>query len=106
MVLEDDIVTYARKLDGVSERDEKGLKLFLCDGKIFAAIELGTSPLRVQTRCDRKLSKTLQDKYESVMESRLLGRNGIEIICAGQLSNEEIIDLLRHGYEQSRETDS
>lgn len=103
MVLEDDFVAYAEKLDEVSVREEKGLKIFSRGDKIFAAIELGTNPLRVQMRCDRKLSETLQGRYESVMESRLLGRNGIEIICSGQLSNEEIIDLLRHSYEQSRD---
>ena len=102
MVLEDDIVAYVCKLDEVAERDEKGFKLFLRGDKIFAAVEMGTNPLRVQTRCDRKLSEALQEKYESVMESRLLGRNGIEIICSGQLSNDEIIDLVRHGYEQWR----
>ena len=105
MVREDDIVAYVRKLDGVSEKEEKGFRLFLWGEKVFAAIESGTAPLRVQTRCDRKLSKTLQEKYESVMESRLLGRNGIEIICSGQLSDEEIIDLVRHGYEQTRSLD-
>ena len=83
MVLEDDIIAYARKLDEVTERNEKGFKLFLCGEKVFAAVEQETNPLRIQMRCDRKLSKTLQDRYESVMESRLLGRNGIEIICSG-----------------------
>jgi hypothetical protein len=37
------------------------------------------------------------------MESRALGRNGIEIICSGQLSEEDIIDLIRHAYEVSAE---
>jgi hypothetical protein len=36
------------------------------------------------------------------MESRALGRNGIEIICSGQLSDDEVIDLVRHGYEESK----
>ena len=48
-----------------------------------------------------KQSKTLQARYESVMESRALGRNGIEIICSGQLSDDEVMDLVRHGYEMS-----
>jgi hypothetical protein len=64
-------------------------------------MEPGTDPLRIQVRCERNLSKTLQERYESVMESRALGRNGIEIICSGQLEHDDIIDLVRHGYEMS-----
>ncbi len=101
MVLEDDILKYALALPDASERDEKEYKILLRGETIFALIESGREPLRVQVRCDRELSKTLQERYESVMESRALGRNGIEIICSGQLTHDEIIDLVRHGYEQS-----
>ena len=101
MVLEDDILSYAKKLDGVSTYEKDGMAVCSRGDKVFVAVESGTEPLRVQMRCDRRLSKTLQEKYESVMESRLLGRNGIEVICSGQLNKDEIIDLVRHGYEQS-----
>lgn len=101
MVSEDDLVKYALELDGASERRDGGLRIFERGEKIFLAIEEDTSPLRIETRCDRKLSETLQGRYESVMESRSLGRNGIEIICSGQLTDTEILDLVRHGYEIS-----
>ncbi len=101
MVSEDDIVKYATGLDGVSEQKNGEMRLFLRGEKIFLVIETGTSPLRIETRCDRKLSKTLQEQYESVMESRALGRNGIEIICSGQLTDDEVIDLIRHSFEIS-----
>ena len=101
MVSEDDIVKYALGLEGASERRDGGLRIFTRGEKIFLVIETGTDPLRIETRCDRKLSKTLQERYESVMESRALGRNGIEIICSGQLSDDEVMDLVRHGYEMS-----
>ena len=101
MVLEDGILKYASGLENVSMREEKGMRIFSRGERIFALYELGTNPLRVQVRCDRKLSKTLQERYESVMESRALGRNGIEIICSGLLSDDEVIDLVRHGYEES-----
>ncbi|MDO4220277.1 MAG: MmcQ/YjbR family DNA-binding protein [Candidatus Saccharibacteria bacterium] len=101
MVLEDDIVKYALALPDVSVHDEKEYKIFLRGETIFALFEPGKEPLRMQVRCDRELSKTLQERYESVMESRALGRNGIEIICSGQLTHDEVIDLVRHGYEQS-----
>ena len=104
MVSEDDILAYARGLDGVSERTEDGMLIFE-RAKIFLCVETGTNPLRVELRCDRRLSQTLQERYESVMESRALGRNGIEIICSGQLSADEVRDLVRHAYEISDTAD-
>ena len=101
MVLEEDIVKYALGLDNTSVREEKGMKIFSRGERIFLVMEPGTDPLRIQLRCERNLSKTLQERYESVMESRALGRNGIEVICSGQLEHDEIIDLVRHGYEMS-----
>lgn len=101
MVSEDDIVKYALSLSDVSERREGAMRIFSRGEKIFLVIEAETSPLRIETRCDRRLSKTLQEQYESVMESRALGRNGIEIICSGQLTDEEVLDLIRHSFEIS-----
>lgn len=101
MVSEDDIVKYALELEDVSERRDGGLRIFERAERIFLVVEADTNPLRIETRCDRRLSKTLQEQYESVMESRALGRNGIEIICSGQLTNDEILDLVRHSYEIS-----
>lgn len=101
MVSEDDIVKYALGLGDVTERSDGELRLFERGEKIFLIVEKKASPLRIETRCDRKLSKVLQERYESVMESRSLGRNGIEIICSGQLTDEEILDLIRHSFEIS-----
>lgn len=107
MVLEDRIVEYIQRLDGVREeeqrnKDDRVLRVFYLGERIVLVIEKGTDPLRIELRCDYRLSKTLQAQYESVMESRALGRNGIEIICSGQLSDDEVIDLVRHSYEQSK----
>lgn len=101
MVSEDDIVKYALSFSNVSERQEGAMRIFSRGEKIFLVVETETNPLRIETRCDRRLSKTLQEQYESVMESRALGRNGIEIICSGQLTNEEVLDLIRHSFEIS-----
>lgn len=103
MVSENDIVEYAVKLDDVSEQREAGKRIFRRGELIFLVIEEETDPLRIETRCDRKLSKTLQERYESVMESRALGRNGIEIICTGQLTGSEVLDLVRHAWEISKD---
>ncbi len=101
MVSEDDIVKYALSFSNTSERQEGAMRIFSRGEKIFLVVETETNPLRIETRCDRRLSKTLQEQYESVMESRALGRNGIEIICSGQLTNEEVLDLIRHSFEIS-----
>ena len=102
MVSEESVVEYLSQLEGVSEREQKEWRVFEFDGRVLLCIEKGTNPLRIELRCDRKLSKTLQERYESVMESRALGRNGIEIICSGQLTNDEVIDLVRHAYEETK----
>ena len=57
----------------------------------------------LEVRTDRKLLNLLREKYESVMESRYFGRGGIEIVDSGQLSHEEICDLVRLSYDMSRE---
>ena len=101
MVSEDDIVKYALSLADVAERVEKTQRIFCRGERIFLVMATGTNPLRIETRCDRKLSKVLQGRYESVMESRALGRNGIEIICSGQLTADEVTDLIRHSWEIS-----
>lgn len=107
MVLEERVVEYLQQFEDISEqeqqnKDDKKLRVFYRGEKIVLVVEEGTNPLRLEMRCDHALSKTLQDRYESVMESRALGRSGIEIICSGQLSDDEIVDLVRHSYEQSK----
>lgn len=101
MVSEEAVLEYLKRFDDITEREEKGWKIFERGDKIFLCLEQGKTPLRLELRCDRKLGQTLQERYESVMESRALGRNGIEIICSGQLSEDEITDLIRHAYEVS-----
>ena len=101
MVSEEAVVEYLKRFDDITEREEKGWKIFERGEKIFLCLEQGKTPVRLELRCDRKLGQTLQGRYESVMESRALGRNGIEIICSGQLSEDEITDLIRHAYEVS-----
>ena len=102
MVSEEAVLDYLKQFEDVTERTaEKGMRIFERGEHIMACIEIGTQPLRLELRCDRKLSLTLQERYESVMESRALGRNGIEVICSGQLSDDEVFDLIRHAYEIS-----
>ncbi len=104
MVSEDDIVKYALALDDVHEKevapDEKR-RIFCRGERIFCVMSVGVSPMHLDLRCDAKLARALQERYESVMQSRVLGRGGIEILCTGQLEGDEVIDLVRHSYEIS-----
>lgn len=60
-------------------------------------------PKTVEVRCDMKLGKVLQEKYESVMESRYFGRGGIEVVPSGQLEEGELEDLVRLSYNLTRQ---
>lgn len=57
-------------------------------------------------RCDEKLGRVLRERYESVMESRYFGRGGIELVPSGQLTDEEIADLVRLSYNLTVEKEA
>ena len=113
MVLKEAILKYLEQFDDVRAGElqaeakngqaQAQMQAYYRGEKIFLIMHPETQPLRIEIRCDRRLSKTLQARYESVMAGRALGRNGTEIICSGQLSDDEIIDLVRHSYEMSAE---
>ena len=86
---------------GDKKGDEKdNEKLFSVPGGKVFLVE-GTKTLQV--RCDGKLSRLLREQYETVMESRYFGRGGIEIVPSGQLSSEEIDDLVRLSYNLTKD---
>lgn len=58
----------------------------------------------LEVRTDAKLKRLLQERYESVMESRYFGRGGVEIVNSGQISDDEINDLVRLSYQLSKKT--
>ena len=82
-------------IDSYEEKPEKDRILYIKDGKPFLVVNKNT----IEVRCDHELSKNLQEKYESVMESRYFGRGGIEIVPTSQLTKEELADLIRLSYE-------
>lgn len=81
----------------IVEKKEKERMLYLKDDKVFLVVNKNT----IEVRTDEKLKALLQEKYESVMESRYFGRGGIEIVLAGQLDNSELDDLVRLSYNLS-----
>ena len=69
------------------------------EGKIFALITQGSSPLRVSFKCDPILAETLREKYETVIPGYHMNKKHWNtIICTGQLDYEEIKDLARLSY--------
>jgi len=68
--------------------------------QIFAILNPTANPLKLSLRCDPNLAKLLREKYESVLPGQHLNsRQWITILLTGQLSDDEVRDLIRHGYE-------
>lgn len=66
------------------------------EGKIVAIVAEGSKPLRVSLKCDPQLAETLREKYETVIPGYHLNKKHWNtIICSGQLTDEEIFDLVR-----------
>ena len=70
--------------------------------RIFAIIHDQTNPLIIEARCDTQLAKLLRTKYESVLPSHNMNsKSWNKIICSGQLTDDEIQDLLRLSHDLS-----
>lgn len=68
--------------------------------KMFALVAEGKTPIRLSLKCDPALSKLLREKYEEVMPGYHLNKKHWNtLILSGQLSWEEVQDLIRHSYE-------
>lgn len=65
------------------------------ESKMFALIAENSNPLRLSLKCDPKLSLLLREKYETVLPGYHLNKKHWNtIICSGQLSEQEIKDLI------------
>lgn len=85
-----------------SERDYpfgEEVAVYKVDGKMFALITEGKTPVRISLKCDPLLSKLLREKYESVMGGYHLNKKHWNtIVLSGQLPWEEIKGLILHSY--------
>lgn len=69
------------------------------EGKMIAIVTEDSKPLRVSLKCDPKLAELLREKYETVVPGYHLNKKHWNtIICTGQLSTEEVLDLARLSY--------
>jgi len=77
----------------------KDAAVYKVGDKMFALIAEGSDPLRLSLKADPQLSTVLRERYESVMPGYHLNKKHWNtIILSGQLTWEEIKDLIRHSY--------
>ncbi len=78
----------------------KEVAVYKVNGKMFALISEGSQPLRLSLKCDPQLAIVLREKYESVLPGYHLNKKHWNtLILSGQLTWEEVQDLIRHSYE-------
>lgn len=69
------------------------------NAKMFALIAEGSDPIRISLKCDPKLAEVLRERYESVMPGyHLSKRHWNTIVLTGQLTDQELLDLIDHSY--------
>jgi predicted DNA-binding protein (MmcQ/YjbR family) len=67
--------------------------------KMFALMSETKDPVNLSLKCDPLLAVTLRERYESVLPGYHLNKKHWNtLILSGQLSWEEVQDLIRHSY--------
>ena len=78
--------------------DEK-VAVYKVGGKMFALMPHGKAPVSISLKCDPQLAETLRERYESVMPGYHLSKvHWNTIVTSGQLSDQEIYDLIDLSY--------
>lgn len=68
--------------------------------KMFAIIAEGKDPARISLKCDPLLAEHLRQKYEEVQPGYHLNKKHWNtIVTSGQLSEQEIYDLINLSYD-------
>lgn len=95
------------KISGIGEyetenrtEDQKMQVIYRTPGGKAFLVDRGNT---IEVRSERNLAGLLREKYESVMESRYFGKGGIEVVMSGQLSEDEMEDLVRLSYNLTKE---
>lgn len=77
------------------------------EDKLFALVQEESSPVRLSLKCDPLLAQTLRERYESVMPGYHLNKKHWNtLLLTGQLSWEEVQDLIRLSYNLVTENKS
>ncbi len=68
-------------------------------GKMFALIPEGKDPATISLKCDPILAVQLREKYATVMPGyHLHKKHWNTIVTSGELSDQEMFDLINHSY--------
>lgn len=74
--------------------------VYKVEDKMFALVAENKEPVQISLKCDPLLAETLREKYETVMPGYHLNKKHWNtIVLTGQLSWDEIKDLIRHSYD-------
>lgn len=77
----------------------KEVAVYKAGDKMFALIAEGSDPVRLSLKCDPQLAVILREKYETVLPGYHLNKKHWNtIICSGQLSDDEVKDLILHSF--------
>ena len=69
------------------------------DEKMFAIIQAGKDPVNLSLKCDPNLAEHLREKFVTVMPGYHLNKKHWNtIVCSGELSEQEIQDLIDLSY--------
>jgi len=84
----EEVAVYKVSIGGESDGD-----------KMFALIPEDKTPVSISLKCDPQLAMLLREKYESVMAGYHLNKKHWNtILMTGQMSDEEVRDLILHSY--------
>jgi predicted DNA-binding protein (MmcQ/YjbR family) len=73
--------------------------VYKVNDKMFALVTEKKLPVQISLKCDPLLAETLRAKYETVMPGYHLNKKHWNtIVLTGQLSWDEVKDLIKHSY--------
>ena len=74
--------------------------VYKVNDKMFALVAEGSNPVRLSLKCDPQLAQTLRERYETVMPGYHLNKKHWNtILLTGQLTDQEVKDLMVHSYQ-------
>jgi predicted DNA-binding protein (MmcQ/YjbR family) len=73
--------------------------VYKLDSKMFALLPIDKDPVQVSLKCDPLLATVLRERYDEVMPGYHLNKKHWNtIVLTGQLTDDEIKDLIRLSY--------
>ncbi|HET9850369.1 MAG TPA: MmcQ/YjbR family DNA-binding protein [Candidatus Saccharimonadales bacterium] len=77
----------------------EGVAVYKVKDKMFALVAEKSEPVRLSLKCDPLLAETLRARYETVMPGwHLNKKHWNTLLLTGQLSWEEVKDLINHSF--------